>query len=216
MKKKYWLIISCLISLLTVFESMNYEPFELKLSVKSLLRQELSLEEMKNSNIYKAYNQITFSTNVDEMNNILNKKSKNICGSIESWYFPYGYVSIWYSEKEKARVMNKIVNFETPYTTNINEKELKSLFEYDSLEEIINMLGEPVLMGAEYNKDGQITDYSYEWGIETKYSKKFIEDMEKQYDDYVRFPFNKQIGKLRLRVSIKANNEIEKFSLDDY
>lgn len=73
---------------------VNYNTSEFRFSIKGLLLQELTLEEMKNSNIYKAYNQIDHDTNVEEVNRFLNKKSKNIYEHFESWYYPYGYVSI--------------------------------------------------------------------------------------------------------------------------
>jgi len=44
-----------------VFKEVNYDTGDFKLGMKSLLRQELTLEEMKNSNLYKAYEQINHS-----------------------------------------------------------------------------------------------------------------------------------------------------------
>ena len=67
-----------MVYLLTVFKGLNYDLFEINLSTKALLRQKLSLEEMKRSSIYKAYNHIENDTTVEEIDNLLNKKSKNI------------------------------------------------------------------------------------------------------------------------------------------
>ncbi|MFZ5967083.1 MAG: hypothetical protein ACOYVK_07900 [Bacillota bacterium] len=221
MKKKNTLIMwFVLISvyLLIVFISVDYNLFEFKLSIKALLRQELTLEEMKNSNIYKAYDQINHNTNIEEINSILNKESKNIVGTIESWYYPYGYVSIWYSENGKPRVYIKTVDFKTPYTRKISEEELYAVFECDSLEKIISILGEPAIQSKTYNRDGDITEYNYEWGIKTKYSRKFIQDMEKHHDKYVSLPWNdeRRIGKFRLAILMRADKKIESFSLAYY
>jgi hypothetical protein len=207
-----------IIYLLFILNSVDYNLFEFKLSMKSMLRQELTMEEMKNSNLYKAYKKINFNTNVEEINALLNKESRQLIGVFESWNYPYGYVSMRYSENEKPKVHNKIIKFETPRTVEINERELYAVFEYDSLEEINSILGEPVILGEDYNKDGKVTGYSYVWGIRTKYSRKFIEDVRKQYDHYVSLPWNdeRRIGKFRLEASTKADNRIEGFSLDYY
>lgn len=226
MKKRYALIVCLLIIvyLLVIFKSVNFNLPEFKLSIKTILGQELTLEEMKSTSIYKVYNQIDHDTNVEEINDILNKKSKNILEHFESWYYPYGYVSVWYRENEKSRVFVKIVSFKTPYTVKLTEKELYSVFQCNSLEEIVGILGEPAILGRTHNKDGEITDFSYEWGIKTSLSEKFIEDIEKKYDKYVSFPlsysspinfFKGTEKKLQLSVSIKADNSIESFSLVD-
>jgi len=189
--------------------------------MKSLLRQELTLDEIKSSNVYKAYKEITHNTSTDEINSILNKESKNIAGSIESWYFPYGYVSVMYSTINEPKLALKIVSFNTPYTTKITEKELGTVFGCNSFEEIMNILGDPVIAGETYNKDGKVTNYTYEWGIKTSYSVEFRKDIKEEYGDYVSLPMvhplgNKKRGKFRLRVSVKASNAIEEISLSDY
>lgn len=222
-KKLILIILSLLIAgyLLFIFNSVNYKPSEFKLSMKSLLRQELTLDEIKSSDVYEAYKKITYNTSVDEINSILNKENENIAGSIESWYFPYGYVSIWDSTTNKSRVANKVVSFKTLHTTKISEKELITVFECNYFEEIINILGDPVIAGETYNKDGKVTDYSYEWGLRTSYSDEFRETVKDEYGDFVSLPMihplsNDKRGKFRLSVSIKANNQIDKISLSDY
>lgn len=207
-----------LVYLLIVFMSVNYDLPEFNLSIKTLFRQELTLKEMKASSVYKAYNQINYDTKVGEINNILHKKSKNVLKHFESWYYPYGYVSVLYHENEKQTVFVKLVSFETPYTIKINEKDLYSVFECNTLEQINSILGEPVVLGRTYNKEGEITDYDYSWGIKVNFSEKFVKDIEKKYDKYVRFPLNsnKNTGKFVLSVSTKADNSIEGFSLLDY
>lgn len=227
--KKRYVLIACLLILLyllTVFISGNYDLSEFKLSIKSLVGQELTFKEMKGSSIYKAYNQINSDTKVEEINNILHKKSKNIARFFETWSYTYGYVSVCYNENEKPRVFVKVVSFETPYTIKLNEKELYSVFECNSLEQMNSILGESVLLGRIYTKDGKITVYNYEWGIKTNFSEEFVDDIKTQYGEYVRFPYspftvlpsidNKNTGKFILRVSIKADNSIEGFSLVDY
>jgi len=209
--------------LLTVFKGLNYDLFELNLSTKALLRQKLSLEEMKRSSIYKAYNYIENDTTVEEIDNLLNKKSKNIYNSFETWSYPYGYVSIWYDRNKESRVLNKLVSFEFPYTLELSEEELYSVFECNSLEKIISLLGEPTTLGKDYNTNGEVTDY-YGWGIKTCYSKEFIKDIEKKYNEYVdltkydesvALPINlpKIGGRFNLSVTIKADNKIEGYSL---
>lgn len=200
---------------------MNYKPYEFKLSMKSRLRQELTLDEIKSSDIYKAYKKITHNTSVDEVNSILDKKNENIAGPIESWYFPYGYVSIWYSTTNKPRVANKVVSFKSLYTIKISEKELSNVFKCNSFEKIINILGDPVIAGETYNKEGKVTEYTYEWGIKTRYSDDFRKTIKEEYGDYVSLPVvhplgNNKRGKFRLSVSVKASNQIEKISLHDY
>jgi len=68
------IILSLLIPgyLLFIFSSANYKPYEFKLSMKSLLRQELTLDEIKSSDVYKAYKGITHATSIDEVNSIYN------------------------------------------------------------------------------------------------------------------------------------------------
>lgn len=225
MKKRYAFIACILIVvyLLVIFKSVNFNIPEFRLSIKTILRQELTLEEMKSSSIYKAYNLIDHDTNVEEINDVLDKKSKNIYKHFESWYYPYGYLSIWYRENEKSRVFVKTVSFDTPYTAKLTEKELYSVFQCNSLEEIVAILGEPAILGKTYDESGEVTDSRYEWGIETRLSEKFIEDVKRKYDKYVSFPlsysfplnFNKRPGKLRLSVTIEADKIISKFSLDD-
>lgn len=206
---------------------VNYNVHEFKLGVKAMTGQQLTLEEMKSASIYKAYNQINQSTRVEDISSFLNKKSKNILDNFESWFYPYGYVSIWYRGNGKPGVFVKIVSFKTPYTTKLAEEELYSVFECNSIEEISGILGEAAILGKTYDKQGAVSDSSYEWGIKTSLSKEIVDNLEKLYGEYVRFPdrysspynFLKSISmerKLRLRVSINADNTIESFSIDEY
>ncbi|AFQ43539.1 hypothetical protein [Desulfosporosinus meridiei] len=224
MKKRNILIV-CLVMvyLLTVLKGLNYDLFEIKISTKALLRQNLSLEEMKRSSIYKAYNHIENDTTVEEIDNLLNKKSKNIYNFLETWYYPYGYVSIRYDRNKESRVLHKLVSFESPYVLKLSDEELYSVFECNSLEKIISLLGEPTTLGKDYNTNGEAADY-YSWGIKTSYSKEFIKDIEKKYNEYVNVtkydesvaqPINspKIGGRSDLSVTIKADNKIEGYSL---
>jgi len=221
---KLRLIISSLLilgNLLFIFNSVNYKPDEFKLSMKSLLRQELTLDEIKSSDVYNAYKEITYNTSVDELNSILDKENENIADFIKSWHLPYGSVSVMLNTSDKPRIGNKVISFKTLYTTKITEKELDTVFKCNSFEEIINILGEPIIAGEVYNKDGEVTNYSYEWGIKTSYSAEFRKAIEEEYDNYVNLPMvhplgNKNRGKFRLSASVKDNNQIEKITLSDY
>lgn len=226
-KKIYALMASLIIIvyLLVTFISVNFNLDEFKLSIKAALGQELTLEEMKSTSIYKAYNQIDHDTSVEEINDILGKKSKNIYELLESWYYPYGYLSVWYRKDEKPRVFVKTVSFKTPYTIRLTEKELNSVFECNTLEKMISILGEPAILGRTYNNDVEVMDSRYSWGIAVNISEKFIKDTEKKYGKYVSFPLSysspinllkRMEKKLYLSVSIKEDNCIESFSLDDY
>jgi hypothetical protein len=230
MSKKGQILISLLLIVLFVFiifKNVNYDLNEFKLSIKAITRQQLTLEEMKSSVIYEAYSQIDQNTKVEEINSLLNKKSKNVIGVFESWYYPYGYLSIWYRENEETRVFVKILSFKTPYITKLSENEFYSVFKCTALEEISDILGEPAILSKTYDKKDAVSDSSYEWGIKTILSKEVIDKLEEQYGEYVSFPnryssalnFLKSIGmekKLRLRVSINTDNTIESFSIEEY
>ncbi|MDD3706152.1 MAG: hypothetical protein PHC45_08850 [Clostridiaceae bacterium] len=227
MKKIYALIIGLLVIayLSVTLISVNFNLHEFRLTIKTALRQELTLEEMKSTSIYKAYGQIGHDTNIEKINDILDKKSKNIYGVFESWHYPYGYLSVWYREDEKPGMFVKTVSFSTPYTIKLTEKELNSVFECNTPEKIVNILGEPAIFGDTYNKDGEVTDSHLTWGIKTSISEKFLKDTEKKFGGHVSFPlsyrspisfFKRAEKKLRLSVSIKADNSVESFSLDDY
>ncbi|MFT5872152.1 MAG: hypothetical protein ACI8WT_001080 [Clostridium sp.] len=211
------------IYLLIVFIVVDCNIFEFKISIKSSLGQPLTLNEMKASSIYKAYNQINRDTKVEDINNILHKKSKNEFGVFEYWTYPYGSISIWYRENDNPRVLIKSVDFKTPYMLKIDEKKLYSVFECNSLKQIKSILGESLAgLRTSYDED-EITPftyspYTYIWGIKTSLSEKFVKDIEKKYDKYVSFPFfhydyNTVKRKYLLTVSISANNKIESFSL---
>lgn len=220
MKKQYVLRVCLLaflliiIQLVVVLKIVNYNLFEYKLSVKAILGQELTVEEMSSSSIYKTYNQIDYDTKVEEIDNILNKKSKNIYKSFESWYYPFGYLSIFYGGNDEPRVLTKVVMFKTPYTTKLSEEGLYSVFECNSIKNIISLLGEPAILGESYDKNGEVSEKSYEWGIRTSYSEVFVEDIGKKYNDHVSLSSSNH-GKLRLSVTIGADDRIEKVSLFD-
>jgi hypothetical protein len=226
MKKLYALIFGLLVIvyLSVALISVNFNLHEFKLGIKTALRQELTLEEMKSTSIYKAYGQIDHDTDIEEINDILDKKNKNTYEVFKSWHYPYGYLSVWYREDENPGVFVKTVSFRTPYTIKLTEEELNSIFECDTPEKIISILGEPAILGETYNKDGEVTDSDFTWGIKAGISDGFIKDTEKKFGEYVRFPlsysypikfFKGTEKKLRLSVSVKADNSVESFSLDD-
>ncbi|HYE80951.1 MAG TPA: hypothetical protein VEG39_02155 [Clostridia bacterium] len=227
LEKKYALMALLITALYTlmILNSVNYNFSEFKLSVKTIFGQELTMEEMKGSSIYKAYSLIEHDTGSEEINEFLNKKSKNILGSFESWDYPYGYVSIWYSGEEKTKVFVKTINFRAPYTAKLTLEELDSVFACSTPEEIFNILGEPAILGKTYDKNSNAAELSYEWGIQASLPEKFIEDTEKKYGVYIRQPMSyssplnllkRTENKFRLRVSVNADNTITGFSLEEY
>lgn len=189
--------------------------------MKSLLRQELTLDEIKSSNIYRGYKEISHDMSIDEINRILDKENKNLGGPFESWHFPYGSITIWYNKDNEPKVAHKVISFQTLETLEISEEQLGRVFKSNSVEEIVNTLGEPIETAESYNENGEITEYGYEWGIKTSFSDEFIEETEKHYGDYIRFPLNKQLknikkGKFRLSISISGNDRIKNISLKEY
>lgn len=169
--KKYYLfslILAIGLLMLLVFKGANYDTYDFRLSMKALFGQELTYDEMKNSGIYRAYEQIECDTDVNRINSIFNKENNNLGGTFEAWQFPYGYVSCRYSSKDEERVLNKLVDFKIPHTTDISEEDLKLLLESSSFEEMKSLLGDPGILGVEYNSSGDITNHFYEWGIESR------------------------------------------------
>lgn len=226
MKKRDLLISFLMIAgfLFTILYSVNFDLPEFKLAMKALIGQELTLEEMKNTWVYKAYSQVGNDTGEEEINGILNKKSKNILEHFVSWNYPYGYLHVIYRQDEKPRVYIKVVGFRNPHTIKLTEEELHTVFKCSSLQEIVSILGEPAILGKTYGKDGEESGSSYGWGVRIKLTEEFMDEIEKKNDDYVRFPYSarspinflKLTKKYRLGVSIKADGSIESFDLDDY
>ncbi|MFT5872153.1 MAG: hypothetical protein ACI8WT_001081 [Clostridium sp.] len=221
MKKKYRLIIGLLLIFVSLFmflRDVNYDLSEFKISIKSTLGQPLTLNETKSSNIYKAYNQIKPDTKIEDINNILHKKNKNIFATFESWHYPYGYIGVSYNENSNPRVLSKYVDFMTPYMLKIDEEELCSVFQCNSLNQIKGILGDSVAGLLRSYNENEIIAYTYSWGIKTSFSEKFVKDIEKKYDKFVNFPafrydYNNVKRKYILTVSINADDKIESFSL---
>lgn len=206
MRKKVLIIvlIFVLLILFIIFKEVNYDKTEFKLGLKSLLRQELTFDEMKNSNLYKAYKKINYNTSLDEIDNIMKKESNNVANMFKSWDLFYGNILIWFSNDTKSKVYVKLINFETPYTIELNDNEFNSLFKCKYLEEIIDILGEPIMLTVSYNENGEITEYTYEWGIKANY-------FEPQ--QYYQLPYKR---KLRARVSVGEDNLIWTVNIDKY
>lgn len=230
MSKRVRLLIGLsLIALLffLILMDVNYNLHEFRLGVKSMTGQQLTLEEMKSTSIYKAYGQIDRSTRAEDISKLLGKKSKIVAKGMETWYYPYGYVSIFSRGNGEQGVTLKMVSFKTPYTKKLTEEELRSVFRCTSSEEIAEILGESAILTEAYDKAGTFSGSSFEWGIKANLSKKLIDDLEKLYGEYVSFPhrysspfnFLKSIGmerKLRLHVSVKEDKTIESFSVEEY
>lgn len=226
MKKKDLLIpfITLAVYLFSIFYSVNFDLQEFKIAIKASIGQELTLEEMKSTRIYKAYNQIDDDTSIEEINSILNKKNKNSYGLFDSWYYPYGYLSVWRVKEEQQEEFTKIVSFKTPFTIKLTEEELHTVFECNSLETLTDTFGEPVMLSKTYDNDGEVTEYNYTWRIKTRLTEEFTDEIEKKYGEYVSLPliyghsvdFLKLPKKYRLSVLINSDNNIESFSLDKY
>jgi uncharacterized protein YxeA len=212
MKKKKIIIIlitvliSILLIILFVFKKVNYDNNNFKLAIKSLLRQELTLDEMKNSNLYKAYEQINANSNLGEINNII-KENEHYEGPFAVWDLLYGRILIGYNEYTEHNVWVKLISFETPNTIELNDNEFNSLFECKSLDEIIEILGEPIIK-LEGFKESDIK-YTYEWGIKAKYFE------PSEYGGPLNFPLPYK-RKFRVNVDVIEGNLIHKLSIKKY
>lgn len=207
MKKIYIIIMISVFVLLiffTIFKKVNFDKNEFNLGLKSILRQELTLDEMKNSNLYKAYNQLNYNSNIDEISNIMKRENDNIvAGSFKNWDMVYGNILIMFRDNE-SQIFTKLVSFDTPCTIELNDEELNSLFKCIYLEEIIEILGEPLILAETYNKNGEINECIYEWGIKAKY-------FEPQ--QYYPLPYKR---KFRVRVNVGKDNLIWTVNIDKY
>lgn len=203
------LIAALLIITLNVFKEVNYDKSDFKLGMKSFLRQELTLEEMKNSNLYKAYEQINYKSDIDEINSIIKKENKRYAGSFEYWDLVYGRILIMNSQVTEQKVLNKLISFNTPNTIELNYDELNSLFECETLDEVVYILGEPIIKVESYNENGEIDSSVYEWGIKAKYFE------PNQAGGLLNFPSPfKQ--KFRVNIDILESNLIHKLSIENY
>lgn len=210
MKKKKIIILiavltTILLTMLFVFKKVNYDNNDFKLAIKSLLRQELTLDEMKNSNLHKAYEQIA-NNNLDEINNIV-KENENYEGPFAVWDLVYGRILIGYNENTEPNLWVKLISFETPDTIELNDNEFNSLFECKSLDEVIKILGEPIIK-LEGFKKGEIK-YIYEWGIKAKYFE------PSAYGGPLNFPLPYK-QKFRVNVYVLESNLIHKLSIEKY
>ncbi len=226
MKKKDLLISILMIagSMFYLLYSVSFSLPEFGLTVKLMFGQELSLEEMKSTSIYKAYNQIGNIKSEEEIDRILNKKSRGSNEQFRSWGYPYGILSVVYRLEEKPKVYIASVNFEKPFTKQLTQDELLSLFESSSLDEIVAVLGETAIMGRTYEEDGTLAGFSYEWAIKTKLTEEFVAGVEDKHGDYVDFPlfFEHPVDilklpkKCRFRVLMAPDNSIKRMDVDRY
>lgn len=115
----------------------------------------------------------------------------------------YGNILILFKDS-KSQVLTKLVSFETPYTIELNDEELDSLFKCKYLEEIIEILGEPLILLESYNENGEVNEYTYEWGIKARYFEP---------EQYYSLPYKR---KFRVRVSVGENNLIWTVNIDKY
>lgn len=212
MKKKCMiitLIIILIILIITiyVYKEANYDENEFKLSIKTLLRQELTLDEMKSSNLYKAYEKINSSSNLDEIKSIIKKKNGKNVMLFQTWDFIYGNMWIGYNEYLEPRLWCKLVSFYTPYTIELNDNELNSLFECKSLDDVVDILREPILKLEEFEENN--INYIYEWGIKAKYFE------PSTYGGPLNFPLPYK-QKFRVNVEVIEGNLIHKLSIKKY
>jgi len=213
-------IIIALITLLTmllvtltflfyVFKEVNYDKDDFKLSIKSLFKKELSLNEMKNSNLYKAYEQINYDSDLDEINNTIKRKNDKYIGPFETWDFVYGSILLGYNEYTEPKVRCKSISFATPYTIKLGDNEMNLLFECKSFDEIVDILGEPPMHTETYNKEGDITECIYEWGIKAKYFEPISNEIPLNFP----LPYKR---KFRVNVDVIESNLIHKLSIEKY
>ena len=212
MKKKCMiitLIIIFIILIITIFvyKEVNYDENEFKLSIKTILRQELTLDEMKSSNLYKAYEKINSNSNLEEINNIIKKKKGNNVILFETWDFIYGNIWIGYNEYLEPKLWCKLVSFYTPYTIELNDNELNSLLECKSLDDVVDILGEPILK-LEGFKENDIK-YIYEWGIKAKYFEPSPYGVPLNFS----LPYKR---KFRVNVEVIENNLIHNLTIKKY
>ncbi len=192
-----------------IFKEVDYDENEFKLGIKSLFHQELTLEEMENSNLYKAYEQINYKSDIEEINNILKKENKRYAGSFECWDLVYGRILIMPSQVTEQKVLNKLVSFNTPEIVELSDDELDSLFECKTLDEVIYILGDPIIKCEGYNKDGEIDGVIYEWGIKAKYFN------PEEKGDPFKFPVPYK-QKFRVNVDVITSNLIHKLDIEKY
>lgn len=198
------ILIPILLIMLFVFKKVNYDNNDFKLAIKSLLRQELTLDEMKNSNLHKAYEQINANSNIGEINNII-KENEHYEGPFAVWDLVYGRILIGYNEYMEPNVWVKLISFETPNTIELNDNELNSLFECKSLDEITEILGEPNIKVESFKE----SDIIYEWGIKAKYFE------PSTYGGPLNFPLPYK-QKFRVNVDVIEGNLIHKLSIEKY
>jgi len=107
------LIIILIILIITIFvyKEVNYDENEFKLSMKTILRQELTLDEMKSSNLYKAYEKINSNSNLERNQQYYKKENNNYAGTFETWDFIYGNIWIGYNEYLEPKLWCKLVSF---------------------------------------------------------------------------------------------------------
>ena len=94
----------------------------------------------------------------------MKKKSKSKISGYKSWNYPHGHLSVFFRGEGNPGIFLKAVTYTTPYAVELTQDKLHSLFECDSFEEISGILGESAILSRSYDKDGNVTDYGYEWG----------------------------------------------------
>lgn len=213
MKKKKTVIILISILVVTilsimfyVFKQVNYDNNDFKLAIKSVFRQELTLDEMINSNLYKAYEQINPNSDLIEINNFLKKKNDYL-GPFAVWDFVYGRILVGYNEYTEPKVRLKLISFETPYTIELNDDEFDSIFECKTIDEVIEILGEPIIKLEGFSEND--IKYSYEWCVKAKYFE------PNTFGGPLNFPLPYK-RKLRVNIDVLEGNLIHKLSIVKY
>jgi|GEM_PF-2562190 len=206
---------------------VNYDLYELKLGIKAMAGQQFTLAEMKSTAAYKAFSEIDMDTTVEAATKLLGKKSKTVMPGMETWYYPYGYVSVLQKRNGEPGLVSKMVSFETPYVKKLSEDELRSVFKCTSSEVLAGILGEPGIITETYDWSDPFAGSGYEWGIKAGLSKELVNELKKQYGDYVSFPrrYSSPVNfmgsmtvarKLRLHVSVNSEGTIESIDVKEY
>lgn len=203
------LISSLIVYLLNI---VDFDFFEFKLSIKAILRQELTLEELKESKIYRNYNMIEQGVTIGELNKMFNKEGQpNETNLAMLWKLPYGSFGVL-GDNENIKVIHKGIHIKNPPTKKMDEKTLYDLLNCKTLYDVNNIFGEPLIQTSIlWNHNGDIEIYSYSWYIETNISKDLTKKMDdiniKKKDIYYIYNDKELHGKGRYKFETNINPE---------
>lgn len=206
------LIISVVIYLLSI---VDFNFFEFKLSIKTILGQELTFEELKESKIYRNYNMIEQGITIGELNKMFNEKGQPNDDNLATlWKLPYGSFGVL-GYNENIRVIHKGIHIKNPPTRKINEDILYNLLDCKTLYDVNSIFGEtPMQTGMLWDSNGNIEIVTYCWYIKTNMTENLTRKMNdiniKKGDIYFRFDYEKvhKKGKYKIEVNVSNNKKI--------